>query len=85
MMELILEIFGELLLSSKKIKPWVKTSFVCGVLLVLAVLLCWGVYLELIHGGSVANTVSLAVILAVALAFGFWYAWKCHRNNWEKY
>lgn len=85
MMEAILEIVGELLLRSKKVRPWVKTAFVCSILLVLTALLCWGVYMELMQGGSLKTTVVLAVLIAGALLFGFWYAWKCHRNNWDQY
>lgn len=85
MLEAILEIIGEFLLRSKKVKPWVKTCFVCSILMVLAAVLCWGLYMDLARGGDPAVTVFLALLLAAALSFGFWYAWKCHRSNWEQY
>ena len=85
MMEMFLEIIGELLLRSKKIKPWVKTAFVCVILLVLAALVIWGLYMDRIHGGSTKATVFLSLLIAAALVFGFWYAFRCHRNNWDKY
>ena len=85
MFEAILEIVGDLLLSSKKVKPWVKTTFFCTVLLALVLMLCWGIYLNWIHGSSTRDTILLSAIIAAALLFGFFYAWKCHRNNWEKY
>ena len=85
MLELILEFFGDLLMSSKKVKPWVKTVFFCAVLLAFTLVLCWGVYMNWVHGSSSGSTVLLTTILAAALLFGFFYAWKCHRNNWEKY
>ena len=85
MMEMLLEIIGELLLRSKKIKPWVKTAFVCTILLMLAALLIWGLYMDWTHGGSTKATVFLSLLIAAALVFGFWYAFRCHRNNWDKY
>ena len=85
MMEMFLEIIGELLLRSKKIKPWVKTAFVCVILLVLAALLIWGLYMDRIHGGSTKATVYLSLLIAAALVFGFWYAFRCHLNHWDKY
>ena len=85
MMEAILEIIGELLLRSKKVKPWVKTFFVCTILLALAVVLCWGIYMDLAQGDDPAVTVFLALLIAAALIFGFWYTWKCHRSNWDRY
>ena len=85
MIEEILEIFGELLLSSKRVKPWIKITFAGSVLLVLAAILVWGVYMEWHHAGVTAGTIILSLLIAAALMFGFWYTWKCHRNNWEKY
>ena len=85
MMEMFLEIIGELILRSKKIKPWVKTAFVCMILLALAALLLWGLYMDWTHGGSTKVTVFLSLLIAAALVFGFWYAFRCHRNNWDKY
>ena len=85
MMEMLLEIIGELILRSKKIKPWVKTAFVCMILLVLAALLIWGLYMDRLRGGPTKVTVFLSLLIAAALVFGFWYAFRCHRNNWDKY
>ena len=84
-MEMLLEIIGELILRSKKIKPWVKTVFVCTILLALTALLLWGLYMDWIHGGFTKATVFLSSLIAAALVFGFWYAFRCHRNNWDKY
>ena len=84
-MEAILEILGELLLSSKKVKPWVKTFFTCTVLMAFALVLCWGIYMNRITGGTTTATVLLSALLVAGLLFGFFYIWKCHRNNWEKY
>ncbi len=85
MMELILEFFGELIMGSRKVRPWVKTAFFCAVLLVLGAVLGWGVYQNWAHGSSLESTLFLSAILAAAMGVGFWYAWKCHRNNWDKY
>lgn len=83
MMKMILEILGELFLSSKKVKPWVKTAFVCTILLALTLVLCWGVYMDWTHGGCTVTTVLLAAFVAAVLALGFRYVWKCHKNNWQ--
>ena len=84
-MEAILEILGELLLSSKKVKPWIKTLFTCTVLTAFALVLCWGIYMNCINGANTTAAILLYVFLAAGLLFGFFYVWKCHRNNWEKY
>ena len=85
MTEMLLEIIGELILRSKKIKPWVKTAFVCVILLLLAGVLIWGLYMDRIHGGTTKTTVFLSLLIAAALVFGFWYTWRCHQNHWDKY
>ena len=85
MVEAILEILGELLLSSRKVRPWVKTAFVSTILTALTLVLCWGIYMNCVNGDNETGTVLLTAAVAAGLLSGYFYVWKRHRNNWEKH
>ncbi len=86
-MEFILELlagwFGHRFVSSKKLKPGVKTAIASVVVLLVTALFANGVYLTWTIQESVVGTVVMAVLTAAVFAVGGWFVWTCHKNRWE--